>query len=231
MKHSRLLLGICSISLFVGAATAGIFTPHLEIGAEGGATRSYLETSDQMTYLMEPTSTVAYPIRPAFTVSCNLFLGNYLGITSGFGYRHYGQSTAPTTVFLRDDLFEHDFESSVKLDYLTIPLVVKAGIRRNHFSAFLHGGIVPSLLVSNEVAWYIDDKRVIAGSSRMPEIFLNYWDVPLVVGGEAGVHFGKNGIVLIGEYTYGVHSIASGITGEVFLRGYGMTLQFRRAIF
>ena len=231
MKHSQLLRAICSISLFVGAATAGIFTPHLEISLDGGAIRSFLETSDQMTYLMEPTSTVERPIRPAFSMSCNLYLGNYFGITSGMGYRHFGQSTAPTTVFLKDDLFEHDFESNVSLDYLTVPVTVKAGIRRNRFSVFLFGGVEPSLLINNEVAWFIDDKKVSTGSSRMPEIDLKYWDIPLVFGGEAGMYFGKNGIFLCGEYTYGVHSIATGIPGAVFLRGYGATLQYRRVIF
>ncbi len=210
---------------------AGVFTPGLEIGAEGGATESFLETTDQMKYLFEPTSGLEKHIRPAFGISAHLTLGKYLGFTSGFGYRHYGQLTEPTTVYLQDDIFEHDFKSRANLNYITVPVLLKVGIRRPHISAFVRFGIEPSLLTSGDIAWIIDGREVSMGSSRMPSIEFRDWDIPLHVGGEIGTHFGKNGIFLIGEYHYGIKSVATGIPGNVFVRGYGATVQYRRVIF
>lgn len=230
MKHITILtIGI--LCVFHTTITAGMFTPHLEIGIDGGATQSYLVTTGQMSYLLEPTSGIEKPITPAFTATCNLFLGRYLGITSGIGYRHFGQSTSPTTVYFKDDIFEHDFESFVNLHYLTVPVILKAGLRKNIFSLFLRAGVVPSLLVSSENVWMIDDKTVTSGSRRIPNVSFSLSDIPFHIGGEAGVYFGNNGIFLVGEYTYGTRDIAYGISGDVSVRSYGVTLQYRRVIF
>ena len=56
-------------------------------------------------------------------------------------------------------------------------------------------------------------------------------DHPAGDGGEAGLHLGKNGIFLVGQYNCGVHCIAYGITGSAFLRSYGVTLNYRRVLF
>lgn len=230
MKHMTILtIGI--LCLFHNQITAGMFTPHLEIGIDGGATQSYLVTTGQMNSLLAPTSGIEKPITPAFTTTCNLHLGRYLGITSGLGYRHFGQSTSPTTVYLKDDIFEHDFESFVNLHYLTVPVILKAGLRKNSFSLFLRAGVVPSLLVSSENVWMIDDRTVTSGSSRKPNVSFNRSDIPIQFGGEAGVYFGKNGLFLVCEYNYGINDVANGISGHVSVRSYGVTLQYRRVIF
>jgi hypothetical protein len=86
-------------------------------------------------------------------------------------------------------------------------------------------------IVNDDIAWIIDRRKVEEGSSRMRDVAISMWDVPLHLGGEAGFHFGKNGVFLVGHYNYGFHSIASGISGRAFIRGYGATVQYRRELF
>ncbi|MBN1309168.1 MAG: outer membrane beta-barrel protein [Chitinispirillaceae bacterium] len=211
--------------------SAGPFTPHLSLAVEGGATRSFLITDSLMTSFFAPTSQITKNIRPAFCIAVNLSLGNYFGIESGMGYRHFGQSTEPTTVLLKNDIFNHDFESRFMFDYFSVPLILKAGIRKSPFSLFGRFGIQPSLLVHKNAVWIIDGNEIMTGSVLVPDVDIDGYDYPLHLGGEAGFHLGKNSIFVIGQYNYGFHDIAHGISGRVFNRSYGATLQYRRMIF
>jgi hypothetical protein len=231
MNRSANVLIILVVLYSALPSTAGFFEPHLFLSVEGGAVRSFLMTDSLMSSFFEPTSSVQRSTRPRLGVAVNLSLGSYLGIESGMGYMHFGQSTNQTTVLLQDDIFEHDFESYVRLNYFTVPFIVKAGIRRWMISVFFRFGIQPSLLMKKDIAWVIDGNKLEEGSARMPGVDISWWDAPLHFGGEAGVHFGKNAVFLLGQYNYGFRSIASGISGRAFNRSYGATLQYRRMMF
>ena len=231
MNRNAAVLIACTIFTIVSSSSGGVFTPHMSLTIEGGATRSFLQTDSQMTLFFAPTSGVNKPIRPAFGLELNLTLGNYLGIASGVGYRSFGQSTQPTTVLLRNDIFEHDFKSEFSFDYFTVPLIIKGGIHKSFFSIFLRFGIQPSLLIDKKAIWIIDGNTLSQGNNRIPNVEISWWDIPLHFGGEAGVHIGKNGFFIVGQYLYGFHDIASGISGRVFNRSYGATLQYRRDLF
>jgi hypothetical protein len=218
---------VCCISQ---PEAAGFFTPHLALSVEGGATRSFLKTDGHMALFFAPTSGVTRSDRPAMGILCDLTIGNYLGLSTGMGYRGFGQSTTPTTVLLKNDIFEHDFESCFRFDYFTIPILLKAGIRKSSVSAFGRFGVVPSLLINEKTAWIIDGNEIVPGSSHIPAVSVSWWDIPLSLGGEIGFHRGKNGFFISGQCLYGVHSIATGLSGHVFNRSYGATLQYRREL-
>lgn len=227
-----IFLIMCSITLLSASSTlAQLQRPRIAVSAEVGATRSYLVTTNQMRYLFEPTSGVKRSDKQKYGANIDLTIGKYLGFSTGMGYQHFGQSTAPTTIFLKNDIFEHDFESHAGFDYFSVPLLVKIGIRKNIFSVFLRTGVVPSVIVNNDIAWIIDGNTLESGSNRLPNVGITATDIPLYLGGEAGFHFGKNGIFLIGHYLYSNHNIAFGITGEVNVRSYGASLQYRRDIY
>ena len=77
----------------------------------------------------------------------------------------------------------------------------------------------------------MDGEELSGSSSIMPYVTISQTDIPLYFGGEAGIHFGKNGLFLIGHYNYGFRDIGHGITGRLLTRSYGVTLQYRREIF
>lgn len=231
MRRNTLLLSTIILFGTARLSTAGFFTPHLSLSAEGGATRSYLVTDGLMTSCFAPTSGVEKVIRTAGGIGVHLSLGKYLGACSGFGFRRFGQFTRPATVYFHDNEFDHDFESRINLGYLTVPFIVKTGIRHTIFSVFLRFGVTPSLLVNEDFAWVIDGREVPEDSRRLPDVTIRYWAAPLHLGGEAGVHFGKNGVFLSLEYNHGFSSFATGLSGNAFLRSYGGTLQYRRELF
>ena len=231
MRYTIFLLSVYTLLGTARFSTAGFFTPHLSLAAEGGATRSYLVTDGLMTECFAPTAGVEKVIRPAGGIGVHLSLGKYLGVSTGMGYRHFGQYTKSTTVYFQDNEFEHYFESRINLNYFTVPFILKAGIRHHIFSVFLRFGITPSLLVSDDFAWVIDKREVPENSWRMPDVTIRYWAAPLHLGGETGIHFGKNGVFLSLEYNYGFSNFATGLSGNAFIRSYGGTLQYRREIF
>jgi hypothetical protein len=187
------IIACCAGTVWSGTC----FMPQAYLSIDGGATRSFFTSDGLAKHFFEPASHVKRSTRPAGTVSLDFTIGNYLGISAGMGFRHFGQTTEPVTVFLKNDIFEHDFESGISLDYFVMPIVLKAGIHRSWYSAFIRFGITPSLLVEKEILWCIDGNAMEEGDTYLPPYSLSRWDAPLHLGGEAGIHFGKNALFIV----------------------------------
>lgn len=231
IKALRATVVAALLCLCAQVSAGELFRPHLSLCAGAGALRSFFKSEGQMKAFMEPTSDVLRVTAPALGAGLDLMLGNYLGIETGLGYMRMGQSTEKTTVTLMDDPYRHDFESHVYLDYITVPLLLKGGVRKGFFSLFLRFGIQPSIMTGEDVEWIIDGNSLKHGGTRMPDVTMSSWIVPLRFGGEIGFHLRKNGLFLVGDYIYGFSDMGNGVNGDLFCRAYGASLQYRRELF
>jgi hypothetical protein len=175
-----------------------------------------------------PTSTRRLVIGQPFGLEVqNIFL-NHFGISMGLRYHHLGQNTGKTRVMFVDDIFPHDFQTSAEYSYLSMPIILKGGLVKERYWAFVCIGGVGQVTLQDNVSWKIDGRDATPGSSRMPEITSKWTTTSYILGFETGIKIHNNGFYLMGNGLYGRSSFASGLDGTAIHQSVELCLGYRR---
>lgn len=228
MKYTSYLLTIALITSTLAQTANNNF--HLALSGYFGGSESHIEADKLMNVYFNPTSPVEYRKSPVVGAEVDFFMGKYAGLSAGLISLRLGQTTGTDSVYFEDSQFKHSLSSSSILDYVGVPIVLKGGINTAHFTSYLRGGIMPLYLVNDNVDWTIDGRTADPGT-RTPNVVIKEYDVQLLGGIEVGTWFGKNGIFLVADYAYSIHSLAEGIDGDAFNRAVMVCLKYSRKIF
>jgi hypothetical protein len=231
MKTKPGLILITVFAILIGHSQAQI-TLHgipltLSLALSGGASQSHIQGTDLLDVYFKPTPKVQHPIGTAIGIDFEARLGRYAAVSIGTKYQERGQDTKTATVNFSDDIFPHTLQTTARMDYLTMPLILKGGINAKKAWAFVRAGIGVSLLTDDNLSRVIDGRTAQPGSDRMPAVDIQGSDVSALAGCEAGIRFGKSGIFFSADYLYGLQSISTSLTGTAFNRSYEGCIGYR----
>ncbi|MBN1600954.1 MAG: outer membrane beta-barrel protein [Chitinispirillaceae bacterium] len=202
---------------------------HLALGTFIGVSNSHIKSRGLLNYYFEPAER-SNRTAPVFEIAMDIFLGDYVSLGTGLTYFNLGQKTEETSVFFNDNIFKHRLETFSELNYVGVPLLVKCGVKKSNFSIFVHGGGIPSYAYSSNIKWKVDGRDV-DENTILPAVNINETGFVLVAGLETGYWFKNNGLLFVGRYLWGSESLASGIEGDAFNRGYMLGLKYSRKLF
>jgi len=231
MKTTRGLFLIAVFAVFAGRASAQILVCgiplRLSLGVSGGASQSHIQATGLLDAYFKPTKDEQRPVGTALGLDVEAGLGRYFAISLGTRFQQRGQETKTATVMFSDDIFEHTLQTSARMDYLTVPLILKGGINASRAWAFVRAGIEASALTGSSLSWVIDGRSAEPGSDRMPAVDIQGSDASALVGCEAGLRFGRSGVFLSADYLYGLQSISTSLTGSAYNRSYEGCVGYR----
>jgi hypothetical protein len=176
----------------------------------------------------EPTSGKQMVIGQPWGVEVEGVFSGYFGIASGFRHQHMGQNTKKRIVMFSDDIYLHDFQTTAEISYLSVPLILKGGIMKEKYWAFVRLGGEGQLMTGEKLSWQIDGKDAFPGSARMPAMTINPTTSSFLLGCEAGIKYNKNGFYLLGDLFYGRKSFAYGLPGTAVTQSGEFFVGYRR---
>jgi hypothetical protein len=175
-----------------------------------------------------PTSGTQMVVGQPFGIEMEGAFSSYFCLASGFRCQHVGQNTKKRQVMFKDDIFAHDFQTTAEITYLGIPFILKGGLMKERFWAFVRLGAIGQLSMSEKLVWQIDGNSAAPGSERMPAMSVNPTTSSYLLGGETGVKIGRNGFFLLGDLLYGRKSFSSGLPGTAVMQAAELFVGYRR---
>jgi hypothetical protein len=160
-----------------------------------------------------PTASRRLAMGQPYGFEAEFLMRKYFGIAIGIRHQVAGQNTATRQVMFSDDLYVHEFQSTAEISYLCAPLVLKAGISQSTFWAFARFGCAGLIAMNKNLSWQIDGKMVSPGSNRMPAVTVQPTTTTYLLGIEAGIKHGNNGVFLVGDLSQGRRSLTYGLPG------------------
>ena len=227
-RIAKVLLTTAVMALAVATEGSAASPIHYSVSGMIGGTSSEVAATGLMADYFAPTARTEATRSLRGGVECEALLWKWLGVSLGARYQQAGQHTRTTTVLYADDVFPHEFTSSIRMDYVAVPLCLKAGISAKRGWILARAGVSPAYLLHSKAAWTIDGVRVEPGTMRMPDVRIDTYDMSLIVGAEAGIRLRNNGVFALVQYDRGVHNIASGLSGKAYNRSAGFCAGYRR---
>ncbi len=175
-----------------------------------------------------PTSAKRFAMGQPFGIEMQNVLWGHVGLSLGLRYHHLGQNTGKKRVMFIDDIFPHDFQTTAEYSYLSLPVILKGGIVKDRYWAFMCMGGVGHITLHEEVSWNIDGREATPGSERMPEIHSKMTSSSFIVGFETGIKLHNNGLYIMGNGLYGRNSFVYGLEGTAIHQSVEICLGYRR---
>jgi len=169
-RIAKVLLTTAVMALAVATEGSAASPIHFSVSGMIGGTSSEVAATGLMADYFAPTARTEATRSLRGGVECEALLWKWLGVSLGARYQQAGQHTRTTTVLYADDVFPHEFTSSIRMDYVAVPLCLKAGISAKRGWILARAGVSPAYLLHSKAAWTIDGVRVEPGTMRMPDV-------------------------------------------------------------
>ena len=174
-----------------------------------------------------PTPKVQAVYGPVIGMDAEFLSPWYVGASIGMRYHRRGQNTATDTVMFADNPFPHELRTEMEINYVAVPLYMKAVYMHRHFWTALRAGVYAGLLMSEERKWIIDGNEAAPGTAYSPHVETSALDAGVVGGLEIGGRFGRHGIYIAGDYEVGMRDIEVTLSGEARNRAVMGTVGYR----